>query len=1070
MSRQLTSQSSLEHLRREAKRWHRALRQHEPAARARFVRAHPDAPNDATLRDVQHALARELGFPGWPALKEELRRRTAAATPDARAAAVQSLLAAADRGDARGARDVLEAHSDIVNERAVLPGHTGRRSALHFAMNSASEEVVDALLARGADPNTRDEGDHAMPLHFAVERGHFGIVRRLIEHGADPIGAGDLHDLEIIGWATVFARRPHPELVAYLLAHGARHNILSAVATGAVAEIREIVRRDPGQRDRIMDATNHRRRPLHLAVVRGQPEALAALIELGAHVEAEDAAGLTPLDQAALAGERAMADRLLTAGATIRLAAAVALDRQAEVERLLREDPHALRPGGRWERLLIRASEGGSAQVIESLLRAGASVYARDDHRIAVDGTHGYTALHAAAFHGNVDAVRVLLRHGANPADREDKYWGTPAGWANYANHTAARDLILDGAIDIFDAIQFDRHGRLDTVLREDPLALERPFGEYVNGDRQGRVGLDAAWTPLAYAVANGRPEAVRLLLERGADRTVRDSAGRSLHEIAEEHGDAEIVRLLDETPPAERAPRRRGGSVEERAADFLRLASLDWRHGGAARIARMHDAGRILERHPEVARANIFTSVVCGELEDVRRRLDARPEAANEIGGPRSWPPLLYLCAARLPQRGPMEHAAAMARLLLDRGADPNAFYLGGNADIHYTALTFVLGRGEELASMHPQARELVRLLLERGADPHDNQVLYNVFADNTSRHLLDEEIVWLLEMMYEHSLRRGHEADWEDGRWPMFDMRGAPSLGDGQRRHHGAHFMLLAAIDRNLLGVAEWMLRHGADPNTPWGTHPPSDRTLHQEALVRRREEMARLLVRCGAEPRPLAPTPLDVVIDAALRMDVERVRELARGQGDHAAHRALVAAIAGDRADVLEMLLDLGASPDAEDAEHGGARLLHAAAAGGAERCAALLIARGADVDWRESTYGGTPLGWATYFQREPLIALLGAHSRDVWNLVFNGLVDRLRAVLAEDSARARVTSAEAGTPLMWLPDDGGVALAAASLLLAHGADPQVRDARGRTAAQVAEERGMADVASLLRERGG
>jgi hypothetical protein len=128
---------------------------------------------------------------------------------------------------------------------------------------------------------------------------------------------------------------------------------------------------------------------------------------------------------------------------------------------------------------------------------------------------------------------------------------------------------------------------------------------------------------------------------------------------------------------------------------------------------------------------------------------------------------------------------------------------------------------------------------------------VLYNVFADNTSRHLLDEDIIWLLELMYQHSVRRGHKADWENPAWPMFEMRGAPSLGHEERRYPGARFMLDAAVGRNLLKLAEWMLQHGADPNTPvgglWAGRP--QHSLYEEAVARGFADMARLLVRYGA-----------------------------------------------------------------------------------------------------------------------------------------------------------------------------------------------------------------------------
>lgn len=71
---------ALQNLKREAKRWLKALRANLAEARARLDRAFPGAPNVPTLRDVQHALAREHGFAGWHELKARLASDAVAAT------------------------------------------------------------------------------------------------------------------------------------------------------------------------------------------------------------------------------------------------------------------------------------------------------------------------------------------------------------------------------------------------------------------------------------------------------------------------------------------------------------------------------------------------------------------------------------------------------------------------------------------------------------------------------------------------------------------------------------------------------------------------------------------------------------------------------------------------------------------------------------------------------------------------------------------------------------------------------------------------------------------------------
>ena len=83
MPREITPATSLENLRKEAKRWLKALRAGDAEAGARLKRAHPAAPKHPVLRDVQHALAREYGHESWRSLKQAVESAKAAPDPTA---------------------------------------------------------------------------------------------------------------------------------------------------------------------------------------------------------------------------------------------------------------------------------------------------------------------------------------------------------------------------------------------------------------------------------------------------------------------------------------------------------------------------------------------------------------------------------------------------------------------------------------------------------------------------------------------------------------------------------------------------------------------------------------------------------------------------------------------------------------------------------------------------------------------------------------------------------------------------------------------------------------------------
>ena len=156
MVRKLTPRSSLENLKREAKRWLTALRANDAEARARLERATPDGPPEPTLRDVHHALALEHGYSGWKALTAALERF------DTDEDALAALLEASGRGDVALVAELLDAHPGIASARGNLEGHFGKRTALHFAVGGNHEAVVRSLLDRGAGAVALSLGSRGM--------------------------------------------------------------------------------------------------------------------------------------------------------------------------------------------------------------------------------------------------------------------------------------------------------------------------------------------------------------------------------------------------------------------------------------------------------------------------------------------------------------------------------------------------------------------------------------------------------------------------------------------------------------------------------------------------------------------------------------------------------------------------------------------------------------------------------------------------------------------------------------------------------------------------------------------
>lgn len=500
---------------------------------------------------------------------------------------------------------------------------------------------------------------------------------------------------------------------------------------------------------------------------------------------------------------------------------------------------------------------------------------------------------------------------------------------------------------------------------------------------------------------------------------------------LAREHGFASWATLKEEL--ADRA--LAAMSAGELATIVLRGAWDDGDRAAAARIAR---------KHPELARHSIHTAVAFGDIEEVRRRIGEDPAAARQAGGPHGWEPLLYLAYSRLPAPGVADNALEIATLLLDHGADPNAWFDDGWSN-PFKVLTGVIALGEGIRPPHPRDRELAALLIERGADPYDTQALYNT-------SIVGDDTYWL-EFLWQRSAARG-----EAYRWVSTEEK---SLGG--TKMHSLDYLLGNAVASNHFARARWLLDHGANPA---GRNAYSKRPHLETARSHGFPAMAALLEGHGAGPIPLSPHV--AFVSACLAMDEAEARRLAR---EHPAYlqdpSALLIAAQQNRVEVLRLLLDMGMPVDL--AAPNGQRALHEAAGAGALDAIRLLIGAGADIDKRGGDYKATPLGHGVFWKNQAVIDLIAPLSRDPHDLAWAGWAERLRVVLSEAPSLVHTLNPRKVTPLFTLCDDEDAAAHVAEVLLAFGADTGARNAEGETPELAARKRGLDDAADLIAAAG-
>src|SRR5262249_5853610 len=146
--------------------------------------------------------------------------------------------------------------------------------------------------------------------------------------------------------------------------------------------------------------------------------------------------GYTPHTLAEMNGNHDIAAWLLAHGAidelspVERFVAACARGDRAQADDMLNRASHLRNELQHEHHLMLhRAAESGNATVLDTMLACGFDPTVADKDNV--------TALHRAAMAGHVEAVRVLLSHGAPVNTLDGMFSATPLVWAVEGRHSS---------------------------------------------------------------------------------------------------------------------------------------------------------------------------------------------------------------------------------------------------------------------------------------------------------------------------------------------------------------------------------------------------------------------------------------------------------------------------------------------------------------------------------------------------------------------------------------------------------------------------------------------------------
>jgi len=167
-------------------------------------------------------------------------------------------------------------------------------------------------------------------------------------------------------------------------------------------------------------------------------------------------------------------------------------------------------------------------------------------------GVNNGTAMHRAAWGGDLDMVKRLVAKGADVSNRDNPFNSTPLSWAQHNVQREVFDWLRGNTrVDLHDAVGFNLREHAEARCRDDAASVNRRLDQWEAP--QCTPLYWAAWTKIydndgehSFEEAD-KEYLVRLLLDHGADPNIVAGDAYAPLDVARTAGASRIVALLEE-------------------------------------------------------------------------------------------------------------------------------------------------------------------------------------------------------------------------------------------------------------------------------------------------------------------------------------------------------------------------------------------------------------------------------------------------------------------------------------------------------------------------------------------